>query len=359
MAIGTRFQLVVRALTIWRRLKGIDPRVLDVGLAVVLACGAIWDWTYSHDPLWRLPLQLAIAASVASRRRLPLLAFGAAVACALAIRASPGSEGHAAVLLNSYSVGRHASARWRSLAIVVLVTAVVASATSEGSASLVLLIAWLVGDLMRERAARLAAALSAADRGAAEERARIARELHDVIAHGVAVMVVQAEAAKNLVGRDAVRAGEAIETISATGREALAELRQLLEVLGSGDVDSGLQPSPGVEEIDVLVDRVRMAGQPLVLRVDGQPRQVPPAVGLAAFRVVQEGLTNAVKDAPGAATEVRVVFGTDLQLEVLDVGVPNQTAGPGARRGLQGCGSESSCSVAGSAPAQPMLEATL
>lgn len=326
-----------RATAAWRRLRAIDPWIVDLALAIALSAGALFDWTYSHDPLWRLPLQLLIAASVGGRRRVPLAAFGLAATAAITLGVSPGAEGYAAILINAYSVGRYAAARWRSLALLALVTAIGMSTTSIGSLGLVVLISWLVGDLVRERAAGNSAAIEAANRGAAAERARIARELHDVIAHGVAVMVVQAEGAKNLVGRDADGARQAIETISATGREALAELRQQLEVLGPGDEGGGFRPIPGVDDIDDLVERVRAAGQPVALRVEGQPRRVPAEVGRAAFRVVQEGLTNAVKHAPGAATEVRIVFGPDLLLEVLDVGATDGVpVGSGARRGLAG-----------------------
>jgi signal transduction histidine kinase len=327
---------VAKADSFWRWLNRIDPWFFDACLAIALGTGAIFDWTYSHDPLWRLPLQLIVTCSVLIRRRGPLLALGLAIGGALALQVSPGAEGLAAVLINAYSVGRHSTTRWRSLAVVLLVTAIAASASSRGGA-LVLPVAWLIGDMLRERAAAKAAQIEAANRGAADERARIARDLHDVIAHGVAVMVVQAEGARNVLDRDPEHAKQAIETIAATGRDALAELRQLLQVLRVSDADDGLRPLPGVDDINALVDRVRAAGQPVALHVEGQPQPLPPAIGLAAFRVVQEGLTNAVKYAPGAPTEVRVIFGSDLLLEVLDVGAPDQAPLPsGARRGLAG-----------------------
>jgi signal transduction histidine kinase len=138
-------------------------------------------------------------------------------------------------------------------------------------------------------------------------------------------------------GRDPVRALDAIETISATGRGTMAELRQLLEVLGPQEDAPSVEPAPGVREIDVLVERVRAAGQPVELHVDGDATRVPATAGLAAFRVVQEGLTNAVKHAPGAATQVRIVLGEELEVEVRDVGAPDrpdQVASAG--RGLAG-----------------------
>jgi signal transduction histidine kinase len=322
------------------RLVAINPWFLDSALAAALAVAAVTDWGYSHDPLWRLPLQLLIAASVVARRRAPVVAMALAVGAALLLRVSPGAEGYSAFLINAYSVGRHSAARWRSLALVLLISAVAASAGSDVSTVLVALIAWLVGDLRRERALGAAAAVEAAQRGAAEERSRIARELHDVIAHGVAVMVVQAEAARNQLDRDPERAREAIETISAAGREAMIELRQLLEVLGHDEAAaSSVAPTPSVKEIDALVERVRAAGHPVALRVDGDPARVSPSAGLAAFRIVQEGLTNAIKHAPGAAIEVRIVFGKEVEVEVLDSGTTPANRAPrtaGAGRGLAG-----------------------
>jgi signal transduction histidine kinase len=322
------------------RLAAINPWFLDSALAAVLVVMAVTDWVYSHDPLWRLPLQLLIAASVLARRRAPVVAMAVAVGAALLLRVSPGAEGYSAFLINAYSVGRHSAARWRSLALVLLISGVAVSARSDFTIVLVALIAWLVGDLRRERTRGAAAAVEAAQRGAVEERARIARELHDVIAHGVAVMVVQAEGARNQLDRDPERAREAIETISATGREAMTELRQLMEVLGHDEADAaGMAPTPSVKEIDALVERVRAAGQPVALRVEGDAAHVSASAGLAAFRVVQEGLTNAIKHAPGAAIEVRIVFGKEVEVEVLDTGNTPASQAPrtaGAGRGLAG-----------------------
>ena len=324
----------------WHRMKAVDQRRVDVAIALALALAAVWDWHYSSDPLWRLPLQLGIAATVAFRRSHPLIAFVVAVACAVSLRVSPGGEGNAAILLDAYSVGRHAQPVWRASVVLAAVIAAIALVTSAGAASLVVLIAGVVGVLVREQVsaayARATTAM-AAEKGAAEERARIARDLHDIVAHAVSVMVVQAEAAKNMLHRDTVAAESSINAISTSGREALLELRQLLQVLGDTGQAAPLRPSPVAGEIDQLVERVRASGQPVQLRIEGDPGGLEPVVSQAAYRIVQEALTNAVRYARGAPTEVTVDFRPEkVKIEVVDHGAGRRRMNAGSGRGLRG-----------------------
>lgn len=317
-----------------------DQQRVDVAIALALALAAVWDWHYSSDPLWRLPLQLGIAATAAFRRSHPLVAFVVAVACAISLRVSPGGEGNAAILLDAYSVGRHAQPLWRASVVLAAVIAAIALVTSAGGASLVVLMAAVVGVIVREQVsaayARATTAM-AAEKGAAEERARIARDLHDIVAHAVSVMVIQAEAAKNMLHRDAAAAESSIDAISTSGREALLELRQLLQVLGDTGQAAPLGPSPVAGEIDQLVERVRAAGQPVQLRIEGNPGGLEPVVSQAAYRIVQEALTNAVKYAQGAPTEVTVDYQPDrLKIEVVDHGEGRGGLNAGSGRGLQG-----------------------
>jgi len=324
----------------WRRLQATDPRRVDVAVALGLALVAAWDWHYSSDPVWRLPLQLGIAATVAFRRPYPLIAFAVAVACAASLRVSPGGEGNAAILLDAYSVGRHARPLWRASALVAVITVAIGAATSAGAALLVVLMASGVGVLVRAQVAAAyarATAAAAAEKGAAEERARIARDLHDIVAHAVSVIVVQAEAAKNMIHRDPAAAETSIDAISASGREALVELRQLLQALGDGGKAAPLAPSPVAGEIDQLVERVRAAGQPVQLRIDGDPSRLDPGVSQAAYRIVQEALTNAVKYAQGSRTEVMVDYMPErVTVEVVDHGGGRRVANTGSGRGIQG-----------------------
>jgi signal transduction histidine kinase len=161
----------------------------------------------------------------------------------------------------------------------------------------------------------------------AEERARIARELHDVVAHAVSVIVVQADGAAYAVHSDPALAERAVKTISATGREALTELRRLLGVLRSEETDQERTPQPGAESLSELAERVRSVGLPVRLDIIGAIDDLPAGVGLGIYRIVQEALTNSLKHAgPGASALVRVERQADkVRLDVLDNGTRRGT----------------------------------
>ncbi len=187
------------------------------------------------------------------------------------------------------------------------------------------LLAWVLGDSMRyrrayyasleDRAARLERERDAQARIAAvAERARIARELHDVIAHNVSVMVVQADGASYALGTDPARAREALAAISATGRQALAEMRRLLGVLRREEDGAASEraPQPGIGELGELLDQARSAGLPVSFTVEGEPQPLPGGVALAAYRIVQESLTNTRKHAgPVASASVLLRYSPD------------------------------------------------
>ena len=134
----------------------------------------------------------------------------------------------------------------------------------------------------------------------ADERARIARELHDIVAHSVSVMVIQAGAALHTLKADDVDTAEALGSIETAGRQALVELRHLLGILRRADDEAALTPIPGLAQVNVLSEHMRVAGLPVEVMVEGQPRPLPPGIDLAAYRIVQEALTNTLKHA-GAA----------------------------------------------------------
>ncbi|MCY0924093.1 MULTISPECIES: sensor histidine kinase [unclassified Streptomyces] len=196
-------------------------------------------------------------------------------------------------------------------------------------------LAWVLGDSVRTRRAYYAQLVERNQRLEKEreaqakaavttERARIARELHDVVAHNVSVMVVQADGAAYVMDVAPEQAKEALQTISGTGRQALAEMRRLLGVLRTGEPQESEDyvPQPDVEQIEVLVEQVRAAGLTVDFEVEGAPRRLPSGVELTAYRIVQEALTNTRKHGgPGASASVRLVYFDDgLGLLVEDDG---------------------------------------
>ncbi|MFI8275335.1 sensor histidine kinase [Streptomyces sp. NPDC085929] len=196
-------------------------------------------------------------------------------------------------------------------------------------------LAWVLGDSLRTRRAYYAQLVERNQRlekereaqakvAVAAERARIARELHDVVAHNVSVMVVQADGAAYVMDVAPDQAKEALQTISGTGRQALAEMRRLLGVLRTGEPQESEDyvPQPDVEQIEVLVEQVRAAGLTVDFEVEGAPRRLPSGVELTAYRIVQEALTNTRKHGgPDAKASVRLVYFDDgLGLLVEDDG---------------------------------------
>lgn len=218
------------------------------------------------------------------------------------------------------------------------------------SVSGVAAVAWVAGVVLHERLRRTAELEQRAARlerereseartAVAEERARIAREMHDVVAHSLSVMVVQAEAAEAMLDVEPERARRPLAAVQDTGRGALTELRRMLGALRetAGDGDAPLTPQPGLAGLGDLVDHVRAAGLPVELRVEGAARPLPSGVDLSAYRIVQEGLTNALKHAGPARAEVLVRYGDrDLELEVSDDGRGRDDASNGGGHGLVG-----------------------
>ncbi|MEU8670452.1 histidine kinase [Streptomyces anulatus] len=199
-----------------------------------------------------------------------------------------------------------------------------------------------LSDLERDQAEALRRAVE-------HERARIARELHDVVTHNVSVMIIQAGAARTIMKTSPERAGEALLAVEAGGRAAMTELRHVMGLLTTDDEGEGtgtdadrtgpateLTPQPGLDQLEALVGRVRDTGLPVGLSVTGPACPLPPGVELAAYRVVQEALTNTVKHASGATAAVTVAYGADrLRVEVTDTG-GHPVAAAGNGRGLIG-----------------------
>ena len=185
--------------------------------------------------------------------------------------------------------------------------------------------------LERERAERAIAAV-------ADERARIARELHDVVAHSISVMTIQAGAARLLLDEEPQRAEEPLLSIEETGRETLAEMRRLVGVLRKDMAEGALEPRPSLDNLGALIEQARVAGLPVELAVDGDAEGVTPGVDLAAYRIVQEALTNVRKHGGSARTRVTVRYARDtLELEITNDGQGGRNGGGvGSGHGLVG-----------------------
>jgi signal transduction histidine kinase len=192
-------------------------------------------------------------------------------------------------------------------------------------------------DEARERAARAEREREERARSAVtEERARIARELHDVVGHSVSVMTVQASAVRRLLRPEQKREREALLIVEQTGREALAEMRRMVGVLRRPEEAPALAPQPSLEHVGKLVEQAREAGLPVELRVEGEPLSLPAGVDLTAYRLVQEGLTNALKHARARRAQVLVRYGDGgIEVTVSDDG-RGAGSGDGGGHGLVG-----------------------
>jgi signal transduction histidine kinase len=199
---------------------------------------------------------------------------------------------------------------------------------------------WAVGAAVRQRRAKeaqLEAERAEAAAAIVAERARIARELHDVVAHAISVMVIQARGGRRVLEAAPDESAEAFAAIERTGHEALDEMRRLLGMLRRNDDAVELGPQPSLRELDRLAEQIRDAGLPVELVVEGQPRDLPPGVEVSAYRIVQEALTNALKHAGPARARVVVRYEPDdLELVITDDGAGGPPPGTGQGFGLIG-----------------------
>ena len=336
-------------------------------LVLVLAAVGVWD-ARQHPLTWEgldkgpewlvLGTPLALALPLLLVRVLPFAAPAFSLAAAAAASFVSGeavygtSTNVVLLMLAALVIGVNP----RRLALVGLGLAVgtVAIVTANSATfvwgdfifpALFLSAAWLIGHLWYERGERIratAARLAALEREQAEtarlaaqdERERIARELHDVIAHSVSVMTVQAGAVRRRLAADQEREREALLAVEETGRQALSEMRRLLGILRREDEEAEREPQPGLRALDRLVAQVREAGLPVDVQVEGERVELPPGVDLSAYRIVQEALTNALKHAGPAHAWVAVRYGADeVEVEVANDG---RTEANGDGQGLAG-----------------------
>lgn len=342
---------------------------LALGLAALLQI-EVWTIDPSHPPgdvgadvfssaqrAVAAAAGLVLTFSLAWRRRAPLLVLAVAMATSVVANfvsvLDAATTPAIALVVAAYSVGAHTEGLRASIGVTgigALIAANVADQFSFGDLLFVAMIlggAWLGGRALRYRRERegalerLAVDLDReqeekAQAAVAEERIRIARELHDVVAHAISVIVLQARGGRRSLATDTRETRDALDTIEATGSAALAEMRRLLGMLRSDDEEIALAPQPSLRYLDALTRQVREAGLPVELSVEGDPVELPPGVDLSAYRIIQEALTNALKHAGPATARVVVRYGdNDLELEVADTGV-GPGAGNGAGHGLVG-----------------------
>ncbi|MBB2914308.1 signal transduction histidine kinase [Streptosporangium becharense] len=335
----------------------LSPTAFDAFLAAVVffGCAGLNSQAYQGPPA-PLILQVALALPLAWRRRAPLTVFYAIAAVALVQwLADIQLLTDVALLIALYTVAAHSTWRHTLMAAAVLETGILLAsvrwAAPHGSFlnSLVFLTAVAVavavtGVNTRIRRAHLAALHDRAARlererdqrarlAAANERARIAREMHDIVTHNLSVMVALADGAVFAQHRSPDKTTAALHQISGTGRQALTDMRRSLGVLRAGEPDALRHPMPGIAQLAALTDQMRAAGLPTRLDLRGDPTCVSAAAQLTLYRLTQEALTNTLKHAPpGTRAEVRIHCSPDtLTLEVTDDGPAARTPAPVGR----------------------------
>jgi signal transduction histidine kinase len=340
------------------RLRAMDPYRADLLLASVLLVEGLLEVVFllpdeaPRDGAIAL-LVAGLAGCVAIRRRLPAVAalVGMALFCAFPVAGQVYTENLVSpffvALFLIYGIGRHLEGRavWvvTAGAVVLISVFTAVEQTDDTVGNYVLSIGALViapvivGRVIRNRAHLNQALREKTERleeerahrassAAAEERTRIAGELHDVVAHALSAMVVQASGARRLAERDPARAAEAFQAVETSGREALTEIRRLLGVLRRDDEELALAPQPSLRHVSSLVKRLEAAGLPVEVGIEGEQRDLPIGIDLTAYRVVQEALGGALEHGHAGRAEVKLRYGADhVELVVADDGaVPDR-----------------------------------
>ena len=357
--LGRRVTVSAMAIaTVWRR---VEP-VTDPALAAALLAFGLYDISmhvsdssFPGSPMAHAVFLAVSVLPLAWRRRTPLAVLLAVMSATLvwtyalySLDQQGPLEGFIALVVAVYTAAAYTSgsAARASAAIVsagLLAGVVSGLAGGEPAGNILPFTLWIIvsygiGRILRRRqlvAAQLGQQVSLLERereqrvqqAVADERARIARELHDVIAHSVSVMVVQAGAGERVLEQEPEQARQALLSIRETGSQTLVEMRRLLGLLRHTEEALSFAPQPGIARLGILVEEVRAAGLPTQLQVEGQPKPLAPGIELSAYRIVQEALTNVRKHAGPANAEVLVGYGAhEVTLEIRDDGI-----GPGNR----------------------------
>src|SRR3954453_14855144 len=333
----------------------ISPRQADALIAVALTVVLLLELSLGSNitgPFWtNYVCGVVVTGAVAWRRPWPVWALAAQLIAVLVSTAAGGDltenpfSPFLAVIVVMYGVGSYAPIGWSRFGVaigvigIVLIDIVGDSSSDAGSyigtILLAILLPYAAGRAAKEWAQRalelerVNAALKAEQEqrsllAVADERSRIARELHDVVAHSISVMVVQAEGAKRMMDRDPRRAKSALEQIEGTGRAALVEMRRLLGVLRKDGEGAVRTPQPGTQTLDMLVNRAQEAGLDVRVAFEGPKKTLPAGIDVSVFRIIQEALTNSLKHAGPTRADVLVTVSPDaVEVEIVDSGIVN------------------------------------
>jgi signal transduction histidine kinase len=340
------------------RFLGAHPRLVDAVLAGVLVAAGVLEGAIvpTNRPFWLHELlTIAVMGAVAWRRRFPLVVVGVVVVGMMVLDSDGQLSVFAALVIVCCTAGAELDPprSWIGLALSVVPFWIGFALTDGGVSDYVAVTvlyggSWAVGQVLRERGHRSAELAERAERAerdreaeaaraVAEERARIARELHDVVSHSISVIAVQTQAVRRRLGPDHAREVDDLRAVESTARQAMAEMRRLFGVLRADGERPSLAPQPGLDQLDRLIGETRAAGFPVSLAVEGESVPLPPGLGLAAYRIVQEALTNVRKHAPGGRVTVCLRYGErDLDLAVEDSGGGDPDRLDGGGYGLVG-----------------------
>jgi signal transduction histidine kinase len=336
------------------------PSAVDVGLAVFFAVVVVVE-AYTEPVVrssaWHAGIAGPAMLAMAWRRVHPLpVAVAVAVAMVLLAASGGGLSVALALLITSFTLGSEAEGRASRLGLVlllvltsvgVLVEANEAVAGDIAAVVTLVVVPWLAGRALRRRADHLARALAHAERielererevelAATQERVRLARELHDVVSHSISVIAIQVQAVRRRLRPDQTREIADLNAVETAAREAMAEMRRLFGVLREQGEHASLSPQPGLGELDRLIGQVQSTGMKVDLVTEGPPHELSPGLDLAAYRIVQEALTNAIRHSGGRHVEVRLGYRPgELRVSVEDDG---HGVDPGAVNGHAGHG---------------------
>jgi len=351
------------------RIRGVNPHAVDALLALGFTAAALWtvaarvggDDAFREDDFFGIVLLLFQTLPIAARSVAPLGALTVSVA-AISLHIGLGYQGVPAgtfaALVILYSAASLTDIRQGALAALITASGIgIYFATDRGDPGLAQAVttyatyaaAWGLGmyarsrreytNIVEERASLLEREREVRAREAvADERARIARELHDIVGHALNLIVIQSGGAQRVFQSKPELARDSLASIESTGRRALTDMERMLGILrGAAEVDEVLSPQPGLSQVESLAARVSQAGLPVEVTVEGAPVALPPSVDLSAYRIIQEALTNALKHAGPAHATVKIShFPDSLELEITDDGQGASGEGAGDYQGGRG-----------------------